>query len=364
MNYDHAYTRATRLYEQIVSKALNLEDVLHSKNSPERRIEWHFRRPPGGRLSGLKATLEWVWQVYLYTWYFRLLGLLCAALSIILVWCEAVMPFQDNDLSLLYYIINSIPLTGITKQLYCIVILTYMATCTYTSLFKLQIWDYYRLVPHQQSDANSIMFSANYLCRLAAPLSFNFLQLTRQSESAPAFSAVMGQMDGYFNLGKNFLYIFPIFVVVFCLCSLLNVWQRAFRSAFVKSLLVSCWPLKKLKVKIDDPRELLEEGSAILKHERETREENNTGVTFDSVGDISDNQGKNSPHPINKTPYALERGRGRDVIAPPRRDVIAPPGRFSRDPPAAASASGRPKFSFHDKNNRYSQLRNSEDGTP
>lgn len=359
MNYDHAYTRATRLYDQIVSKALNLEDVIHSKNSPERRVEWHFRQPPSGRFSGLKATLEWVWQVHLYTWYFRILGITCAVLSIILVWCEAVMPSTTEDMSFLYFFIHKTGLTGIPKQLFCVVILTYMATCTYTSLFKLQIWDYYRLVPHQQSDANSIMFSANYLCRLAAPLSFNFLQLTRQTKSAPEFSAVMGQMDGYFGLGKSFLYGFPVLIVMFCLCSLLNVWQRFFRSAFMKNIFLNCWPIKKLKVHVDDPRQLLEEGSAILKHERETREENNTGVTFDSVGDISDNRGQSSPHPraptINKTPSALERG-SRDVIAP-GRDAM-PPSRVSRDPPPA---TGRPQFSFANKNNRYAQLRNSDD---
>jgi len=361
MNYDHAYTRATRLYDQIVSKALNLEDVLHSKNSPERKIEWHFRQHPSGPLSGLKATFEWVWQVYLYSWYFRILGILCAGLSLILVWCEVVMPFQDDDLSLLSYIITAAPLTGIMKQLYCIVILTYMATCTYTSLFKLQIWDYYRLVPHQQSDANSIMFSANYLCRLAAPLSFNFLQLTRQSGSDLEFSKVMGQMDGYFKLGKNFLYMFPVFVLIVFLCSLLNVWQRSFRSAFMKNMFKSCWPIKKLKIKVDDPSQLLEEGSAILKHERETREENNTGVIFDSVGDISDKPAKNSPHPINKTPYALERGNRtgyRDVSSPALKPVSREP-----PPPIAREPLGRPKFSFQDKNNRYSQLRNSDDSS-
>jgi hypothetical protein len=169
----------------------------------------------------------------------------------------------------------------------------------------------------------------------------------------------MGQMDGYFNLGKSFLYGFPVFIVIICLCSLLNVWQRFFRSAFMKKIFLNCWPIKKLKVHVDDPRQLLEEGSAILKHERETREENNTGVTFDSVGDISDTRGQNSPHPkhptINKTPSALERGP-RDVIAP-GRDVM-PPSRVTRDPPAA---TGRPQFSFANKNNRYTQLRNSDD---
>lgn len=276
-----------------------------------------------------------------------------------------------------------------------------MATCTYTSLFKLQIWDYYRLVPHQQSDANSIMFSANYLCRLAAPLSYNFLQLTRQSESAKAFTAVMGEMDGYFSLGKNFMYLFPVFVAIFCLCSLLNVWQRMFRSAFMKNLFTSCWPLKKLKIHIDDPRQLMEEGAAILKHERDTREENNTGVTFDSVGDISDNNapGRNSPHlGINKLPHPGDRtsrlppgvreppslrdpiGRdsfhaGRDPIGrdsfhagrdPIGRDSMRESvlrGDVARDSIRESNlATGRPKFSFADKNNRYSKLHNSDDG--
>ncbi len=90
----------------------------------------------------------------------------------------------------------------------------------------------------------------------------------------------MGQMDGYFTLGKQFMYSFPVLVAIFCVCSLLNIWQRIARSSFMKNVFLryvrislyppthvfySCWPIKKLKIHIEDPRNILEEGALILK---------------------------------------------------------------------------------------------------
>ena len=37
-----------------------------------------------------------------------------------------------------------------------------MALCAYTTLFKIKLFNFYRLVPHQMSDAGSIMFSSKY----------------------------------------------------------------------------------------------------------------------------------------------------------------------------------------------------------
>jgi len=79
-------------------------------------------------------------------------------------------------------------------------------------------------VPHQQSDANSIMFSSNYLCRLAAPLSFNFLKFIHVTDSS--FNKVMGEMDAFPFLGRDFTIFFPIFVAVLCLFALFKVWGK------------------------------------------------------------------------------------------------------------------------------------------
>ena len=103
----------------------------------------------------------------------------------------------------------------------------------------------------------------------------------------------MGEMDGFFKLGNNFMYLFPCFVALFCLCTMFNVWGRTARSSFMKNLFkkydqlflysssslltvspslrtgiystLSCWPIKKLKIHIEDPRNLAEEGATILR---------------------------------------------------------------------------------------------------
>lgn len=38
--------------------------------------------------------------------------------------------------------------------------LAYAALAAYSTLFKIRLFNYYRLIPHQETDANSIMFSA------------------------------------------------------------------------------------------------------------------------------------------------------------------------------------------------------------
>lgn len=102
-----------------------------------------------------------------------------------------------------------------------------MALCAYTTLFKLKLFNFYRLVPHQMSDAGSIMFSAkyvvylylfsiivfflfiffiSYLCRLAAPLAYNFLSIVHQEDlnftSVSTFIYIL------------FTYIFSIMLII------------------------------------------------------------------------------------------------------------------------------------------------------
>lgn len=60
----------------------------------------------------------------------------------------------------------------------------YIASCAYWSLFKLKLFTFYRLIPHQLTDPSSILFSGAYLCRLAAPLAYNFLLMGRIDSSA------------------------------------------------------------------------------------------------------------------------------------------------------------------------------------
>jgi len=196
--------------------------------------------------------------LYFHTFAYLAMGVGSVILSLLVVWCEITL-VVPIDLSPFSQIIVHSQMQGFGKQIFCFIPLSYMALCAYTTLFKVKLFNYYRLVPHQQSDPNSIMFSANYLCRLAAPLSYNFLKLINQEDSS--FAAVMGEMDA-FPLGKDFQIFFPIFVAVLCLFTIFNVWGK----------IASMCCIKRFRYVPDDDYKLITEGEQILRDERATKE--------------------------------------------------------------------------------------------
>ena len=84
------------------------------------------------------------------------------------------LPLDTVDLSPFSQLIKVLHMEGFGKELFCFIPLSYMALCAYTTLFKIRLFNYYRLVPHRQSDANSIMFSAKYVVSFVCRGSGNF----------------------------------------------------------------------------------------------------------------------------------------------------------------------------------------------
>jgi len=101
----------------------------------------------------------------------------------------------------------------------------YITYCAYWSMFQLRLFNYYRLIPHQQSDANSILFSAYYICRLTAPMVYNFLLMIDDKTSA--FYKVMGEMDfvpifGDKRAASAFL---PLVLIILCAFNIFDVYS-------------------------------------------------------------------------------------------------------------------------------------------
>lgn len=261
----HAVARAVCLYEMVLRKAFATEDIIRikeEKGSPDRKLHYSFRPPRTYKYAYIVDTLEYFWEIYCHSvWYYALFAG-SAILSVLVVWCEITLPVNKNtvDLSPFSQLITALNMSGFGKQLFCFIPLSYMALCAYTTLFKIRLFNYYRLVPHRQSDANSIMFSANYLCRLAAPLSFNFLKQINVVDSS--FNKVMGDMDAFPFLGREFTIFFPIFVAILCLFSLFKIWGK----------MGSMCCIKKLRYIPDDDIKLVTEGEKILRDERAAKE--------------------------------------------------------------------------------------------
>jgi len=250
--------RGEILYERLLGKAFATEDIIATLEKPKemrnKHIEWSFKN------TAKNPVFEYYWHLHIFPNYYKIVGIICALLSAVVVWSEISLPFSTDSTNLSPFaaIISRTEdsLSGLWLQLFCFLPLLYMAVCSYTTLFKIRIFNYYRLVP-QATNAMSIMFSANYLCRLAAPLSYNFLQLCDLDDAS--FSNVMGDMDA-FSL-KHFNLFFPIFVGVVFVASLFNIHKRIAGSCCIKSM----------RAITDTSESAVDHGMNILKQVREER---------------------------------------------------------------------------------------------
>ena len=170
---------------------------------------------------------DWVGTVR--PWAVRLAAVVLATLSVSIVLAEATMVTKRNpDLSLFSVIVHSAVASGsgeFVVQLLVLVPLAYICYCTNFTLFHLAAFSFYHVVPGH-TDAYSLLMSAALMCRFSAPLSFNFLNLIHV-EGKTVFAHEMSSMSHLPLLGtRGFQLIFPIALLVFVICVLLNVHKR------------------------------------------------------------------------------------------------------------------------------------------
>lgn len=60
----------------------------------------------------------------------------------------------------------------------------YLCLCTFYGLFSLKASSFFSMQRYQQSDAQSLVMSATIISRLAAPLCYNFLAMTRVNHTS------------------------------------------------------------------------------------------------------------------------------------------------------------------------------------
>jgi len=173
------------------------------------------------------------------------------------LWEEVTVSVSSVDLSVFSVVVKSLHLGSIWSQVIVFLPLAYEALTAYSTLFRIQIFNYYRLIPQQETDANSIMFSAAYLCRLCAPLSYNFMTFLHLSEKT-SFEEVMGTMDFVPFLGNHFYLYFPLLIILVCAANLFNLSTR----------ILQCLHIKRFQFDENFSDSAIEEGAQILERER------------------------------------------------------------------------------------------------
>ena len=104
------------------------------------------------------------------------------------------------------------------------ILLSYLSACVYFGLFNIKFTSYYELHPNKQTDSFSLIFSANFITKLAAPMCVNFLKIMHIEGTA--FHRMIGAMDPIPLVGEQFQKIFPAALVILCIFNVFDVWSK------------------------------------------------------------------------------------------------------------------------------------------
>jgi len=277
LSANHEYNRTRVMYDQLVKRALTLEDIVRAEKSSTKTIEWTYKKKKSMKQL---QTLEWYWKVYMEHWFFRALAIILACCSLVIVWSEAIFGLKSPNMSIISLLITSPKDVPYLVEWGLIFFpIAYIAYCAYWSLFQLKIFNYYRMLPHGQSDANSILFNAYYLARIIAPMAHNFLLMVNVNDGVKnsAFLCVMGKVN-LVPLGKNFFLFFPILLSLSCAANVFNLYTRFIMAC--SGAFPCCFKTTRFDYDEDFSDARMDKGKLILQKEREFKEQGR-GLSID-----------------------------------------------------------------------------------
>jgi hypothetical protein len=182
---------------------------------------------PGDALLLMDGARVAYWA-YVKPWVLRILALLFGIFSLLITWSEVTV-FAPANLSVVHILLDAFAASPVGSQLVSIIPLSYMLGCAYWSLFRLRLFNYYRMVPGNHTGTTSVVFSSSYLTKLVVPLSWNFVNMS-QLLSTTGFGSVMASMDFLPLFGVSFYTYWPVILLVFVLASLFNLSTKISRA--------------------------------------------------------------------------------------------------------------------------------------
>lgn len=279
--HTHRANRTQVQWNSGLQLAFYLEDVEKSKTNPEKIFKSSFSNHLVTSRTKLKT--KWLWEIVVKPWFFRILSVLLLILSVFLVWSEITFFSTDPVLSIFALLIK------VSKQDYlfmaievvsCITI-AYMCACTYYTVFKMKLFNFYYFAPNHQTDSNSLLFSGLLLCRLTYALCLNFLAIiqldghvTGSSEgkdmSETHFTKFMGHMDLLSFIAKGLNVYYPMTVLLVCFCTYFSIGKR----------ILHCFGMEQFLSDDDFSGDYVREGREIAKREKRKLEREHSGKNW------------------------------------------------------------------------------------
>ncbi|KAK4815400.1 hypothetical protein QYF61_001388 [Mycteria americana] len=272
--------RRTQVQWQILlEQAFYLEDVAKNETSATRQFvhTFHSQEPENKIIQYFYTpTVEWYWECLLRPWFYRVLAVVLATFSVIVVWSECTFFSTKPVLSLFAVFIQLAEKTYnyIYIEMACFLTIFFLSICVYSTVFRIRVFNYYYLASHHQTDAYSLLFSGMLFCRLTPPLCLNFLGLTHmdatishKNTQPTAYTSIMGSMRVLSFIADGFYIYYPMLVVILCIATYFSLGTR-------------CLNLLGFQQFMGDSEmtsDLIDEGKELIRREKRKRQRQEEG---------------------------------------------------------------------------------------
>ena len=163
---DHHRTEAQ--WTDMTQAVFELEDVNRNMISNEHVFKHTMNRPPIPIVvrALYNPTVEWYWKCLVSPILLRAVSVIFMVLSCMIVWSEVTFFSIHPPLSLFAVFVNLAKSSYNYFALECICLITicYLSLCTYYTVFKIRVLNYYYLASNHQSDEYTLLFSGKEEC--------------------------------------------------------------------------------------------------------------------------------------------------------------------------------------------------------
>lgn len=151
----------------LIEQVISWEDVAKNQMNISHRYTKSF--PATSSSTGIwrtvcesfyTPTVEWYWKCKIRSPMFKVLGVVLALLSFIVIWSEMTFSVTSPRLSvfaLLYDVCRKSESYFLT-EFFSIISISYLCVCAYYTVFKIRVFNYYYLASHHQTDEYSLIF--------------------------------------------------------------------------------------------------------------------------------------------------------------------------------------------------------------
>eukprot|EP00882_Tetradesmus_deserticola_P011812 GHRQ01012503.1.p1 GENE.GHRQ01012503.1~~GHRQ01012503.1.p1 ORF type:complete len:656 (+),score=303.76 GHRQ01012503.1:330-2297(+) len=226
----HDFKGAHAQYEEVIRQALDQEAIIKCR-------QLGVYEPPGlaageAGWRGYAARALWRWRCVGQPIGRKVMAALLVCFSGCVVWSEAtIFTGGHPDLSPFSRAIRGSLGSEWGLQLLVMMPLAYICICTYFALFRINAFNYNKLLPRTTTGA-ALMQNGSLMARFAAPTCWNLLHMVNMDGvidgqgGTTVFTQNMGTMTVLPVLGKHLNTYLPLLLVVHCLLIWLRLWDR------------------------------------------------------------------------------------------------------------------------------------------